>query len=126
GQAQSSLRASLHLTVLQTASQTVVGLLLALATAILIFVSAYGVIRGRLSTGDVVLSVAYVTMLFRPLETLANTAAYIQGAVAGARRVLSILDTTPDVAERADALKLTSRARGQIELRQVSFGYRPG
>jgi ATP-binding cassette subfamily B protein len=125
GQAQSSLRASLHLTVLQTASQSLVGLLLALATAILIGVSAYGVLRGRLSTGDVVLTVAYVAMLFRPLETLANTAAYLQGAVAGARRVLAILDTTPDVADRPDAINLTTRSRGEIELRNVSFGYRP-
>src|SRR6185295_3754956 len=90
--AESSLRASLRLTVLQTASQTVVGLLLAAATALLIWVSAYRVLEGRLSTGDVVLTVAYLAMLFRPLEALANTAAYIQGAVAGARRVFSILD----------------------------------
>src|SRR2546421_2965800 len=125
-QAQSSLRASLHLTVLQTASQTVVGLLLALATAILIGVCGYRVLHRRLSTGDIVLSVAYVVMLFRPLETLANTAAYIQGAVAGARRVLSILDTTPDVADEPGAIKLPGRARGELELRNVSFGYRPG
>src|SRR5205085_732107 len=58
GQAQSSLRASLHLTVLQTASQTAVGLLLASATAILIGTSAYRVLHGRLTTGDVVLTVA--------------------------------------------------------------------
>src|SRR6266850_1830343 len=126
GQAQSSLRASLHLTVLQTASQTIVGLLLALATAILVGVSAYRVLQGRLSTGDVVLTAAYVAMLFRPLETLANTAAYIQGAVAGARRVIAILDTTPDVSDRPDAVKLPARARGEIELQSVSFGYRPG
>ncbi|HEV8379295.1 MAG TPA: ABC transporter ATP-binding protein, partial [Tepidisphaeraceae bacterium] len=125
-QAESSLRASLHLTVLQTASQSMVGLLLALATAVLIGVSAYRVLQGRLSTGDVVLTVAYVTMLFRPLETLANTAAYIQGAVAGARRVLAILDTTPDVADSPGAIKLTARARGEIELQQISFGYRAG
>ena len=123
-QAESSLRASLHLTVLQTASQSIVGLLLALATALLIGISAYRVLQGRLSTGDVVLTVAYVTMLFRPLETLANTAAYIQGAVAGARRVLAILDTTPDVADNPGAIKLTARARGEIELQAVSFGYR--
>ncbi len=111
-------------TVLQTASQSIVGLLLALATALLIGISAYRVLQGRLSTGDVVLTVAYVTMLFRPLETLANTAAYIQGAVAGARRVLAILDTTPDVADTSGAIKLTARARGEIELQAVSFGYR--
>src|SRR5438445_1858543 len=125
-QAQSSLRASLHLTVLQAASQTIVGLLLALATAILVGVAAYRVLHGRLSTGDIVLTAAYVAMLFRPLETLANTAAYIQGAVAGARRVMSILDATPDVADEPNAIKLPARARGEIELRNVSFGYRPG
>jgi len=126
GAAQSSLKASLHLTVLQTASQSLVGLLLALATAILVGISAYHVLRGWLSTGDVVLTAAYVVMLFRPLETLANTAGYLQGAVAGARRVLTILDRTPDVADQPNAIKITTRARGQIELQNISFGYRPG
>src|SRR5438876_31954 len=125
-QAESSLRASLHLTVLQTASQSIVGLLLALATAVLIGISAYRVLQGRLSTGDVVLTVAYVTMLFRPLETLANTAAYIQAAVAGARRVFSILDAVADVSDAADAVELAGRARGEVELRDVSFAYRAG
>ncbi|HEV8292215.1 MAG TPA: ABC transporter ATP-binding protein, partial [Tepidisphaeraceae bacterium] len=124
--AESSLRASLWLTVLQTASQTVVGLLLAAATALLVWISAYRVLQGRLSTGDVVLTVAYMAMLFRPLEALANTAAYIQGAVAGARRVFSILDAVPDVADAPDAVELPARARGEVELRDVSFAYRAG
>jgi ATP-binding cassette subfamily B protein/subfamily B ATP-binding cassette protein MsbA len=124
--AESSLRASLRLTVLQTASQTLVGLLLAAATALLIFISAYRVLQGRLSTGDVVLTVAYMAMLFRPLEALANTAAYVQGAVAGARRVFCILDAVPDVADAPDAVELSARAQGQVELRDVCFAYRPG
>ncbi|HEV8604723.1 MAG TPA: ABC transporter ATP-binding protein [Tepidisphaeraceae bacterium] len=124
--AESSLRASLRLTVLQTASQTVVGLLLAAATALLVGVAGYRVLQGRLSTGDVVLTVAYMAMLFRPLEMLANTAAYIQGAVAGARRVLSILDAIPDVTDASDAKDLPGRARGAVELQNVSFAYRAG
>jgi ABC-type multidrug transport system fused ATPase/permease subunit len=46
--------------------------------------------------------------------------------VAGARRVLAILDATPDIADRPDAIKLLARARGELELRNVLFGYRPG
>jgi ATP-binding cassette subfamily B protein/subfamily B ATP-binding cassette protein MsbA len=124
--AQSSLRASLRLTVLQTASQTIVGLLLAAATATLIGVSTYRVLQGRLSTGDVVLTVAYVAMLFRPLETLANTAAYIQSAVAGARRVFAILDAATDVTDSPEAVEVPGRARGEIELQNVSFEYQHG
>ncbi len=125
-QAESSLRASLSLTVLQTASQTVVGLMLAAATAMLVWVSAYRVLQGRLNTGDVVLTVAYMAVLFRPLEALANTVAYIQGAVAGARRVFSILDAVPDVTDAPGAMELTTPAQGALELRDVSFAYRPG
>jgi len=124
--AESSLRASLRLTVLQTASQTFVGLLLAAGTALLIFVCAYRVLQGRLSTGDVVLSVAYMAMLFRPLEALANTAAYVQGAVAGARRVFLILDAVPDVADAPNAVELPDRSGGEVEFRDVSFAYRQG
>ena len=124
--ASASLLASLRLTVLQTASQAVVGLVLALGTAIIIWMAARGVLAARLTPGDLVLLVAYVAMIFKPLETLAYTAAAVQNAAAGTRRVLAVLDATPHVADAPDARDLRDRVTGKIAFEQVCFGYQSG
>jgi ATP-binding cassette subfamily B protein len=125
-QASASLLASLRLTVLQTASQAIVGLVLAAGTAAVIWFSARGVLLGRLTAGDLVLLVAYVAMIFKPLETLAYTAAAVQNAAAGAHRVLAVLDSQPDVTDAPDAKDLPGRARGEIIFDNVSFSYQAG
>jgi ATP-binding cassette subfamily B protein len=122
-QASASLLASLRLTDLQTASQAIVGFVLAAGTAAVIWFSARGVLLGRLTAGDLVLLAAYVAMIFKPLETLAYTAAAVQNAVAGAKRVLTVLDAVPDVTDAPDAKELPGRARGEIIFDHVSFAY---
>ena len=121
-EAESSLVANLRLTVLQTASQAAVGVLLAAGTALVVWFGCY---RG-LTAGDVTMMVLYVGMLFKPLESLAYTAASIQGSVAGARRVFHILDQQPGVANAPDAVELSRRAAGQLTFDSVSFEYAPG
>jgi ATP-binding cassette subfamily B protein/subfamily B ATP-binding cassette protein MsbA len=123
-QANQSLLASLRLTVLQSASQSIVGLLLAAGTAAVIWISARDVLLGRLTPGDLVLLAAYVAMIFKPLETLAYTAVAVQNAAAGAHRVLTVLDSVSEVIDSPDAEELPGRARGTVVLENVSFGYR--
>ena len=122
--ADASLKANLRLTLLQTGSQAIVGLLLAAGTAAVVWIAASRVIEGRLTAGDVVLLVSYVAMLYKPLETLAYMAATVQGSAAGARRVFTVLDAVPDVVSLPDAAPLPGRANGHIVLENVSFAYR--
>jgi len=122
-QANQSLLASLRLTVLQSASQSIVGLLLAAGTAAVIWISARDVLLGRLTPGDLVLLAAYVAMIFKPLETLAYTAAAVQNAAAGAHRVLTVLDSVSEVTNSPDATDLPGRARGEVDFENVCFGY---
>ncbi len=125
-QASASLQANLRLTVAQTAAQAVVGLILAAGTAAVIWVAARGVLSDRITAGDLVLLVTYVAMVFKPLETLAYTAGALQSAAAGARRVLAILDSAPDIAEPTRPVALPARVRGEIVLEGIDFAYRPG
>jgi ATP-binding cassette, subfamily B, bacterial len=124
--AQASLHANLKLTVLQTRSHALIGVLMAAGTAAVVALAGRQALAGRLTPGDVVLLVAYVAMLYKPLETLAYTAVAVQGAGAGARRVLALLDAAPDVADRPDAEALPARARGHIRFERVTFAYRSG
>jgi ATP-binding cassette subfamily B protein/subfamily B ATP-binding cassette protein MsbA len=124
--ADASLRAKLRLTVLQAWSQAMVGLLLAGGTAAVVWIAGQRVLQGMLTVGDVVLLVSYLAMLYQPLQTLAITAATVQGAAAGARRVFSILDATPEVMDKAGAIPLPGRTSGPIVFDHVSFAYDKG
>lgn len=121
--ADESLRAKLRLTVLQAWSQALVGFLLAGGTAAVVWIAGQRVLQGMLTVGDVVLLVSYLAMLYQPLQTLAVTAATVQGAAASARRVLSILDAIPEVMDKPEAVPLPSRTPGPIVFDHVSFGY---
>ncbi len=123
--ARRSLLASLRLTVLQTASQSGVALLLAAGTATVIWLAAERVIHGQLTPGDVVLLAGYTALLFKPLETLSYTVSSIQGSVAGAHRVFKILDRSSAISDSPSARPLTAPARGEIHFKEVTFGYRP-
>jgi ABC-type multidrug transport system fused ATPase/permease subunit len=124
-QAHESLRANLRLTVLQVASQAIVGVLLAAGTAGVVWLAATRALAGYLTAGDVVLLTAYVAMLYKPLETLSYTAAIVQGAAAGGRRVFEILDALPEVREKSEATALVGRAHGHLVFEHVSFAYTP-
>jgi ATP-binding cassette, subfamily B, bacterial len=124
--AEASLRANLRLTALQTRSHALIGLLMAAGTAAVVLLASRQALAGSLTPGDVVLLVAYVAMLYKPLETLAYTAIAVQSAAAGGRRVLALLDAVPDVVDMPGAAPLAARAQGHICFERVSFGYRGG
>ena len=123
-QAEASLRAHLKLTAIQTGSHALIGLLMATGTAAVIALAGRQALAGRLTPGDVVLFVAYVTMLYKPLETLAYTAVSVQAAGAGGRRVLALLDAVPDVADAPEATPLPAPPHGHLRFERVTFAYR--
>jgi ATP-binding cassette, subfamily B, bacterial len=125
-QAAASLHANLHLTLLQTGSQMVVSVLMAVGTAAVLWLAGRRALEGALTPGDVVLLAAYLVMLYKPLETLAYTAVAVQGAAAGARRVLALLDVRPDVTDAPGAAPLPGRAFGGLAFEHVTFAYGAG
>lgn len=64
----------------------------------------------------------YVRQFSRPFVDIANIYNSFQTAVAGAERILDILDEEPEPRDNEDALSLENPV-GEIELRDVSFGY---
>ena len=124
--AEESVRASQRLTAVQTGSHALIGLMMVVGTAAVVALAGRQALAGRLTPGDLVLLVAYVVMLYKPLETLAYTAVAVQGAVAGGHRVLALLDAVPDVVDAPGAAPLPARARGAIRFERVSFRYRGG
>lgn len=124
--ANASMKANLKFNMVEAGSQAGVDLLLAAGIAMVVWIATSRVLEGHLTAGDVVLMVSYVWMLYEPLETIAYTAANIQGATAGARRVYEILDTLPDVADDEKAVDLIGNVDGKIVIKDVSFRYKEG
>jgi ATP-binding cassette subfamily B protein/subfamily B ATP-binding cassette protein MsbA len=98
------------------------GLGTAAGTAAIIWFGSQSVLAGRITVGDILVFLAYLAALYGPLEVLMYAPSTTQGAAGSARRVLEILATRRDVADRADAREL-SHVDGHIRVEQVTFGY---
>ncbi|TLM98893.1 MAG: ABC transporter ATP-binding protein [Actinobacteria bacterium] len=82
------------------------------------------VAHGTLPLGDVQAFIQYSRQFTWPITQLASIANVMQSAVASAERVFELLDEPEQVPDVADPLVL-ERAEGCIQLRDVSFRYKP-
>jgi ATP-binding cassette subfamily B protein/subfamily B ATP-binding cassette protein MsbA len=120
--AAESLAANMQMTTTSVVSALVVGTLMAAGTAVLYYAGSLHVMEQKLSLGDLLVFASYLLMLYAPLEQLTHTAWAMEGAAAGARRCFDILDRPDEVPEASDAKPLR-QATGEIEFRDVDFGY---
>jgi len=120
-----SLEANFHLNMISMQSAVVVGTLMALGSAIMYAAGSLQVLRGDLSLGDLLVFVAYLAILYQPVEQLTYTAWSLEGAAAGAQRCLEILDREEETKDTPGAAAI-SAAKGEIVFAGVSFGYDGG
>ena len=81
-------------------------------------------IRNAITVGDIQAFIQYVRSFTRPITQLANISNVLQQTAAAAERVFEFLDEDEEVAETADPVKL-GQVVGQVEFRDVQFGYDP-
>jgi ATP-binding cassette, subfamily B, bacterial len=120
-QSSASLRSSLSLYTLQTAYGAGTNLVLALGTAAVLWVGAQHVWRHTLSIGDMVIFISYLASLYAPINALIQTYGTVQGAKAGLRRVVEVLDAEQTVPDGTEEIRTPSR--GHVQLVDVCFGY---
>jgi ATP-binding cassette subfamily B protein len=122
--AHESLQANLRLTLTNVNSALVIGTLIAIGTAAMYYLGSLHVIRGTLTLGSLLVFIAYLLMLYQPLESLTYTAWAMEGATAGARRCFEVLDRADDVVDAPDAVEITDTT-GTLGFANVSFSYGP-
>ena len=115
-------RARVRLASVQGAMAVLVGVTTAVGTAVVLFVGVTQVNSGAITLGELLLVMAYLSLLYQPLEDMGKKVSDLQSAFAGLERAYSVLDQVPDVVERPDARPL-HRARGAIGFQDVSFAY---
>jgi len=120
--AHGSLQANLRLTMTSVKSGLVISTLIAVGTAAMYYVGSLHVLAGTLSLGVLLVFIAYLVMLYQPLESLTYTAWAMEGATAGARRCFEILDRQDDVVDSPNAIAI-EKTSGAISFQSVSFGY---
>jgi ATP-binding cassette subfamily B protein len=99
-----------------------VALVMGLGTAAELFVGARLVQSGSLTTGNLVVVMAYLQQLYQPLQTISKKVGSMQSSLASAERVFTLLDQTPDLVEAPHARAL-DRAAGAVAFRHVWFSY---
>jgi ATP-binding cassette subfamily B protein/subfamily B ATP-binding cassette protein MsbA len=110
-----------------TRSEQVFGVLagctIALGTAIVLGVGGLQVQSGDLELGSLLVILAYLALLYAPVETLARlSAAYAHSAAKG-RRAFGILTERDVIEDRPRRAASPARAKGTIRFENVSFGY---
>lgn len=66
----------------------------------------------------------YISRFFNPIQTLAEQFDMLQRSFAAAEKIFTILDMEPEVVDAPDAVDLPE-LKGEIEFRDVWFGYKP-
>jgi ABC-type multidrug transport system fused ATPase/permease subunit len=97
-----------------------------LGTLLIVWYGAGEVLSARLSVGEFVMFLSYLTLFYTPINQIHSVNHMLQHALAAGERVFEILDATPEVQDRPGAAIPADRLRGQVEFRGVSFGYRDG
>jgi ATP-binding cassette subfamily B protein len=120
-----SLSASLRLYNLQALYSGVVNVVIAVGTALVVWVGTRHVLAGMLSVGELVVFTAYLASLYGPINTISQTLGLIEGGKAGFMRVHEILAVEHDLPEGKRVVP-ASGVRGDIVFENVTFGYVPG
>lgn len=119
----------------------VIAVAFGIITASLAWLGARHVLAGRLTLGELLVFLGYLTQLYEPLNQLSHVGATVSDAGAGTQRVLELLDTHQEVSDAPNARPVVSAsspdapfvspdkedravwARGNVAFDRVSFGY---
>ena len=95
----------------------------------LLYIGAKGYIKDTVFLGQIIDSgivvsfYMYISKFFNPIQTLAEQFDVLQRSFAGAEKIFTIMDMSPEVVDEPDAIEL-DEIRGEIEFRDVWFAYK--
>jgi ATP-binding cassette, subfamily B, bacterial len=121
-QSDRRLQRELQVSVLQGGFDVAIALVVAAGTAAALVIGVQQVRAGRLSLGNLLLVLSYLSQIYKPLKTLSKKTADLQSSLVSAERAFALLDEVPEVNERPDARRI-AKASGTILFLDVSFAY---
>jgi ATP-binding cassette, subfamily B, bacterial len=94
----------------------------AIGLGIVLWQSGLQVQVGNMTIGGIQAFVSYVTFIMWPIQDMARVYAQMQNAVASAERIFNLIDTEPEVKDRARTVE-TNTIQGDIRFENVHFHY---
>jgi ATP-binding cassette subfamily B multidrug efflux pump len=90
--------------------------------ALVLWFGGADVVGGRITIGEFTRFMLYLAILTNPLQALGWTASMVQQGLASMRRVNEVFAIEPGIVD-PEAPEQVIAARGEVEFRNVSFGY---
>ena len=120
-------RRGVHANRLEAVLEALLELLPALTLGAALWIGGHRAIDGRLTVGELLATLAYVSFLIWPMRVLGERVGTLQKGIASAERLVDIYDARRAVAEPAAPRPLPSGIGGlPVALEQVRFGYGDG
>ncbi len=98
---------------------------IALGMSLVLYFGTQFVLSGALTPGDLLVFVAYLRTAYRPFQDFAKYTSRLAKAAAAGERVIDVMDRTPDIRDRPDAVPAPP-LRGEVRFEDVTFAYEPG
>lgn len=93
-----------------------------IGTAIVLYFGSTQVLDKNMSIGVMVAFIGYLSSFFDPIQQLSQLYNTFQSAMAALEKIFGVLDTSPELTDAPGAVPLP-RIEGDVELRDVNFGY---
>lgn len=119
-----SLEDSARTQQLSASLQRTIEILVAIATALVMWRGVKLVLAGTVTPGDLLVFINYLKSAFKPTRQLAKHVASISKATASGERIIDLLDIVPAIQDRRGAMNAPS-FNGDVKFNQVSFAYNP-
>ncbi len=121
-QGETAVDARVNITVWQTMFSLAVKLITGVGIALIVGVGAHEVRAGRITIGDMVMVIAYIGMVYKPLEAISFTLGSLQNNKINLQMASELLDLQPEIQDKRGAVDMP-RAHGKVEFRDVCFSY---
>jgi ATP-binding cassette subfamily B protein len=123
-QGQRANGARINVTVRQAVFSLAVNTTTAIGTALVLGYGAWLALGKRLTVGELLIVVAYIGSVYKPLEAISGTMGAVQDHIVNLQIAFSLLDTEPDIRDEPGAIAL-GRSNGHVRFESVDFEY-PG
>lgn len=110
---------------LSAALERSVDVLIALATALVLWFGTRMVLDRQLTAGELLVFLAYLKSAYRPVQDFAKYTARLGKAAAAGERVIDLLECVPDVRDLPGAVRAPALT-GEITFENVTFAYHTG
>jgi len=117
-----ALAARVQLTVRQTLFSLAVNMTTAVGTALVLGLGAYHALTGGVTVGELLVVMAYIASVYKPLEAISHTVGSLQEKFISLQIAFDLLDTDPEIKDAPGAQRV-GRAEGRITFEGVHFGY---